>query len=574
MMHALWEIVWPPHRIRERTAPFKNEKGDVTPAGPLGKYYELQHHQNETWRPVDPAEIRRFDARHKPSNPFQPIPTELKAALEQGKEVFEIRIASSHWEMSSLLHEMTADRTDSQAQFDVTLEQAEQSAAVVHFASPDFLQQAVVRIDFKEPEKPIDVTLHPVRRVRARVLESPSGVPRRDTRWSVFAVDPPARDHSLAPSPGRGDALWARGLLIRKEPSTAQGEERELEMHLPAGRYKVVLWSDTLDQTVEFVVPAGNGPIDIPDMKVESLAWLRMIGKPAAEIEVVDADGKPAKLADFQGKVVVLTFWSHEYELEFSFLPRLIEIQKRFKSQPLAIVALHDASIASVDEYKQVVARRRAQLGGETPLRFLLDLARLADGPGLVPRGAGYSGRGKTADAYDVLQRCLTLVIDRKGGLVLATGVFENGSTTYSPGKDGQLVRDFGITPRAETPFDIIDPFFGLALIELTLEDQFGLPRSPLPDPDFQGGVASPDCAKATGSLQRNSRRSERKARGRRKCLAQPDEDPGGGECNTNRTPRRILARRRRRPIRHFGGLEGRSGELRRAILPAASAQR
>ena len=33
------------------------------------------------------------------------------------------------------------------------------------------------------------------------------------------------------------------------------------------------------------------------------------VGKPAPEIEGVDLDGKPSKLSDYRGKVVVLVFW-------------------------------------------------------------------------------------------------------------------------------------------------------------------------------------------------------------------------------------------------------------------------
>ena len=33
------------------------------------------------------------------------------------------------------------------------------------------------------------------------------------------------------------------------------------------------------------------------------------VGKPAPEIEGVDVDGKPLKLSDYKGKVVVLVFW-------------------------------------------------------------------------------------------------------------------------------------------------------------------------------------------------------------------------------------------------------------------------
>ena len=33
------------------------------------------------------------------------------------------------------------------------------------------------------------------------------------------------------------------------------------------------------------------------------------VGKPAPEIEGTDADGRPFRLADYRGKVVLLDFW-------------------------------------------------------------------------------------------------------------------------------------------------------------------------------------------------------------------------------------------------------------------------
>jgi len=37
---------------------------------------------------------------------------------------------------------------------------------------------------------------------------------------------------------------------------------------------------------------------------------IRGIGKPAPEIEGEDLDGKPMRLGDYKGKVVLLDFWA------------------------------------------------------------------------------------------------------------------------------------------------------------------------------------------------------------------------------------------------------------------------
>ena len=52
-----------------------------------------------------------------------------------------------------------------------------------------------------------------------------------------------------------------------------------------------------------------------PDPSVKSyfehrLARFEMVGKPAADFEGTDADGKPVRLSDYKGKVVLIDFWA------------------------------------------------------------------------------------------------------------------------------------------------------------------------------------------------------------------------------------------------------------------------
>ena len=80
-------------------------------------------------------------------------------------------------------------------------------------------------------------------------------------------------------------------------------------MPLPAGRYRVRFQSDTVDSLSEFSVPHGVGPVVLHEIKLKRLAWVEMLGKPAAEIDGVDSEGKAVKLADFKARVVIVVFW-------------------------------------------------------------------------------------------------------------------------------------------------------------------------------------------------------------------------------------------------------------------------
>ena len=109
---------------------------------------------------------------------------------------------------------------------------------------------------------------------------------------------------------------------------------------------------------MDLVVPPGESPIDLPDIRLDSLAWVKMLGGPAAEIEATDLEGKPFKLADYRGKVVVLALRSGMEEPDhLESIRELIAIHERFKGQPLEIV-LHDTSLASLAALRKTLRAR------------------------------------------------------------------------------------------------------------------------------------------------------------------------------------------------------------------------
>ena len=221
---------------------------------------------------------------------------------------------------------------------------------------------------------------------------------------------------------------------------------------------------------MEFVVPPGDGPLELPDIHLETRAWARMLGKPAAEIEAVDLDGKPVALAEYRGKVTVLGFWSSTSAPELRLLPLLRNIQERLKGQPVAILALHDASLNSLASLKKAltpIPPGNAH-NGEIPIRFLLDRSPTDSSHGTHSPHVVKDKSGRTADAYESESSLDTVVIDKNGRLVFAvvSGVWE-GTTTVAIGKNGDLVRDY---------FE--DKLGKLELLEAAVEDQLGLPRS------------------------------------------------------------------------------------------------
>ncbi len=124
----------------------------------------------------------------------------------------------------------------------------------------------------------------------------------------VFSVDSHDGNAYYIPAIGEVGTWWASGHFDPSEDPAPTVHPRRLEVRLPAGRYKVDFNAPTTDRLMDLIVPAGEGAIDLPDIHLESLAWVKMLGKPAAEIEATDLEGKPVKLADYRDKVVFLIF--------------------------------------------------------------------------------------------------------------------------------------------------------------------------------------------------------------------------------------------------------------------------
>jgi thiol-disulfide isomerase/thioredoxin len=81
------------------------------------------------------------------------------------------------------------------------------------------------------------------------------------------------------------------------------------------------------------------------------------VGKPAPEIEGVDIDGKPLKLTDYRGKVVMLVFWGSWCSPCMALVPHERDLAIRLKGQPFALLGV--ACEDNKDSARQAMARER-----------------------------------------------------------------------------------------------------------------------------------------------------------------------------------------------------------------------
>ena len=263
-------------------------------------------------------------------------------------------------------------------------------------------------------------------------------MPKDDTKaylnWTIYTVDPAEKVAEQ----------WQQWMLPNPNANDPPHVKRHLEVRLPAGKYKIEFRSQSVLNVSDFEVPAGVGTYDLPDFMLPSLASVRMVGGPAAEIEATDLDGKPVKLADYRGKVVVLDFWATWCGPCIGAMPKLAALKERFKDQPLIILALHDNSIATAEDYKKTFAPIRDGFLGGKDLPFPVLLDRPPVGKSTRPYGAevGQKGSGRSADTYEINSWPSTFVIDRNGILV---GKYES----FDDSLEGALEDQFGL-PRSK----------------------------------------------------------------------------------------------------------------------------
>ncbi len=244
-----WRIV-PFDRIRETKAPFRDDRGTIVIPRASGKYFELKD-LNGKWQPINPALIRRFDqpremlvpkaARGVPidydtllaalapdpfAKPIIEVPAAVLAAIDWGQEVFEIAVHGRWRMLSNEGGDDPADRTNSQGEFAVTCEVSTSELNEIHFTSPDFSKRAIHVVRFDNPDKPLAITLKPVRRVKTRVVEMPKDA---DIWWTVYSVDPADEALDKVSMIDAERVWWNSGVVKSGDDNSLIGHEQRIE---------------------------------------------------------------------------------------------------------------------------------------------------------------------------------------------------------------------------------------------------------------------------------------------------------------------------------------------------------
>jgi thiol-disulfide isomerase/thioredoxin len=156
------------------------------------------------------------------------------------------------------------------------------------------------------------------------------------------------------PAAGGGDAV-----------ASVIGKGEHFELRLPPGDY-VLRFSAVGTRGATFqgdetrlTVRPGQRPTELPTVDLPPSRTTLLFGKPAPEIE--NAKGwkntAPGKLAELRGRVIVLDFFAHYCTICHMQAPELARIAAKYRGQGLAVLAVHDDSVASIEEMDQKMAK-------------------------------------------------------------------------------------------------------------------------------------------------------------------------------------------------------------------------
>jgi peroxiredoxin len=177
--------------------------------------------------------------------------------------------------------------------------------------------------------------------------------------------------------------------------------EAYLQRLIQGGRY------DIARKACEMAIANRSDPA-IKDHFEKRLARLDLIGKPAPEIEGKDIDGKPVRLSDLKGKVVLVEFWATWCAPCVASFPALRQLAREHKDRGFAILGVN------LDEMAEREPGQLAARAESAPV----DLRRF-----LVAQHVGWTnligpGADATARAYGVEDIPARFLIDREGKIV------------------------------------------------------------------------------------------------------------------------------------------------------------
>jgi len=111
--------------------------------------------------------------------------------------------------------------------------------------------------------------------------------------------------------------------------------EAYLQRLVRGGRY------DIARQVCSLLTESGHPDPAVKSYFAHRLARFEMVGKPAPLFEGIDADGKPVRLADYNGKVVLIDFWASWAPPCVAAFPHLRELYHTYRDGGFVVIGVN-----------------------------------------------------------------------------------------------------------------------------------------------------------------------------------------------------------------------------------------
>jgi peroxiredoxin len=142
----------------------------------------------------------------------------------------------------------------------------------------------------------------------------------------------------------------------RVDDVSARGEA--FELRLAPGTYRIQLSAvgtrgATFDvKQTTLVIEPGQRAARVPDADLPVSRTTRLYGAAAPELDAAAGwkNTRPGKLRDLRGRVVVLDFFAHYCTICHAHAPDLARIVQKYRNQGVAVLAVHDDSVKSIEE--------------------------------------------------------------------------------------------------------------------------------------------------------------------------------------------------------------------------------
>jgi thiol-disulfide isomerase/thioredoxin len=164
---------------------------------------------------------------------------------------------------------------------------------------------------------------------------------------------------------------------------------------------------DIARQVCHLGVGANHPDPLVPSYFAERLARLEMVGKPGPAIEGTDIDGKPVRLADLKGKVVLIDFWASWCPPCVASFPQIREMLLAHRDQGFAVFGVNLDALGQDPTGKRADSRTVLS----TVRTFLLE--HRASWPNLIGDSAE-----AVAKAYKVNEVPANFLVGRDGTIV------------------------------------------------------------------------------------------------------------------------------------------------------------